>query len=152
MNRIRFAFQSSHNFLPANYFRVCCHFCLLSRNIRMRIQNTFAWPVVLSHQWNDMYWGYQKQRNRLVPCENRGHRNLFEPRTEQMAGGCRKLHNEKLHNFYFFFHICHPSVFLLSHIISLLSVTHTIYSIMQTEIQGLHVSTVYGHLQALFLN
>ena len=50
----------------------------------------------------------------------------------------------------FFFHICHPGVFLLTHIISLLSVIHTIYSIMQTEIQGLHVSTVYGHLQALY--
>ena len=51
-----------------------------------------------------------------------------------------------------FFHICHPGVFLLTHIISLLSVIHTIYSIMQTNIQGLHVSTVYGHLQALFLS
>ena len=51
-----------------------------------------------------------------------------------------------------FFHVCHPGVFLLTHIISLLSVIHTIYSIMQTKIQWLHVSTVYGHLQALFLN
>ena len=50
------------------------------------------------------------------------------------------------------FHICHPGVFLLTYIISLLSVIHTIYSIIQTKIQGLHVSTVYGHLQALFLN
>ena len=49
------------------------------------------------------------------------------------------------------FHICHPSVFLLTHIVSLLLVIHTIHSIMQTKIQGLHVSTVYGHLQALFL-
>ena len=39
----------------------------------------------------------------------------------------------------------------LSHIISLLSIIHTIYSIIQTNIQGLHVSTVYGHLQALLL-
>ena len=38
------------------------------------------------------------------------------------------------------------------HIISLLSVIHNIYSIMQTKIQGLHVSTVYGQLQAIFLN
>ena len=51
-----------------------------------------------------------------------------------------------------FFHICLPGVFLLTHIISLLSVIHTIYNIMQTKIQGLHVSTVYVHLQALFLN
>jgi len=36
----------------------------------------------------------------------------------------------------FFFHICHPGLFLLPHIISLLSVIHTIYSIMQTKIQG----------------
>ena len=50
------------------------------------------------------------------------------------------------------FHICHPSVFLLTHVISLLPVIHTIYSIMQTKIQGLHISTVYGYLQALFFN
>ena len=48
------------------------------------------------------------------------------------------------------FHICHPGVFLLTYIINLLSVIHTIYSIIQTKIQGLHVSTVYGHLQTLF--
>ena len=42
--------------------------------------------------------------------------------------------------------------FLVTYIISLLSVIHTIYSIIQTNIQGLHVSTVYGHLQALLLN
>jgi len=40
----------------------------------------------------------------------------------------------------------------LTHVISLLSVIRTIYGIMQTKIQGLHVSTVYGHIQALFLN
>ena len=50
------------------------------------------------------------------------------------------------------FPICHPSVFPLTHKISILSVIHTIYSIIQTNIQGLHVSTVYGHLQALLLN
>ena len=44
------------------------------------------------------------------------------------------------------------SAIFLSPKISLLSVIHTIYSIMQTNIQGLHVSTVYGHLQAVFLN
>ena len=41
---------------------------------------------------------------------------------------------------------------LRTSIISLLSVIHTIHSIIQNEIQGLHVSTVYCHLQALFLN
>jgi len=33
-----------------------------------------------------------------------------------------------------------------------LSVIHTIYSIIQTKIEGLHVSTVYGHIQALDLD
>ena len=32
------------------------------------------------------------------------------------------------------FHICHPGMFLLTHTISLLSVIHTIYSIIQTKI------------------
>ena len=53
---------------------------------------------------------------------------------------------------YFFFTFVVPVCFVLTHIISLLSVLHTIYSIMQTKIQGLHVSTIYGHLQALFFN
>jgi len=26
-------------------------------------------------------------------CVRTGHRRVFEPKTEQMAGGCRKLHN-----------------------------------------------------------
>ena len=64
---------------------------------------------------------------------------------------CSKIEKYE-HKFAFFFYICHPGVFLLTHIISLLSVIHTIYSTMQTKIQGLHVSIVYGHLQALFFN
>ena len=40
-------------------------------------------------------------------------------------------------NFFFLFlsppHICHPGVFLLTHIISLLSVIHAMYSIIQTS-------------------
>ena len=44
----------------------------------------------------------------------------------------------------FFFHICHPGVFLLTHIICLLSVVHTIYSTMQTKIQGLIIQDVPG--------
>jgi hypothetical protein len=33
-------------------------------------------------------------------CENRVLRRLFGPRREEMAGGCRKLHNVELQNFY----------------------------------------------------
>jgi len=43
-------------------------------------------------------------------------------------GAIKILEVEKEH---FFFHICHPGVFLLTHIISLLSVIHTIYSVIQ---------------------
>ena len=41
---------------------------------------------------------------------------------------------------------------LMGCIISLLSVIHTIHSIIQTNLHGLHVSTIYGHFQTLFLN
>ena len=42
-----------------------------------------------------------------------------------------------------FFPICHPGVFLLAHIISLLSVTHTKYSIMQTKIAPVSQFALY---------
>jgi hypothetical protein len=31
--------------------------------------------------------------------ENRVLRRIFEPKTEEVAGGWRRLHNEELHNF-----------------------------------------------------
>jgi len=41
---------------------------------------------------------------------------------------------------YISFHICHPGVFLLTYIISLLSVIHTIYSIKIVMLYNLDLS------------
>jgi hypothetical protein len=37
---------------------------------------------------------------RLRLCENRVLREIFEPKREEVVGGCRRLHNEELHNLY----------------------------------------------------
>jgi hypothetical protein len=37
---------------------------------------------------------------RLRVCENRVLRRIFGPKREEVAGGWRRLHNEKLHNLY----------------------------------------------------
>jgi hypothetical protein len=33
-------------------------------------------------------------------CENRLLRRMFGPKREEVAGGCRRLHNEELHDLY----------------------------------------------------
>jgi hypothetical protein len=37
---------------------------------------------------------------RLRVFENRVQRGIFGPKREEVAGGCRRLHNEELHNLY----------------------------------------------------
>jgi hypothetical protein len=36
-----------------------------------------------------------------MATENRVLRRIFGPKREEVSGGCRKLHNEDLHNLYF---------------------------------------------------
>jgi hypothetical protein len=38
---------------------------------------------------------------RLRVFENRVLRRAFGPKRDEVTGGCRKQHNEELHNFYF---------------------------------------------------
>jgi hypothetical protein len=42
---------------------------------------------------------------RLRVFENRVHRKKFRPERDGVTGGCRKLHNEELHDLY-----CSPNV------------------------------------------
>jgi len=41
-----------------------------------------------------------REQDRLMVSENRVLRRIFEPKTEEVAGGRRRLHNEELHNLY----------------------------------------------------
>jgi hypothetical protein len=41
-----------------------------------------------------------KEEHRLKVFENRVLRRIFAPKRDEMTGGWRKLHNEKLHNLY----------------------------------------------------
>jgi hypothetical protein len=41
-----------------------------------------------------------REEHRLRVFENRALRRIFVPKREEIAGGWRRLHNEKLHNFY----------------------------------------------------
>jgi len=41
-----------------------------------------------------------REQDRLMVSENRVLRRIFEPKTEEVAGGRRRLHNEELRNLY----------------------------------------------------
>jgi hypothetical protein len=41
-----------------------------------------------------------REEYRLRVFENRVLKRIFGPKREEVAGGCRRLHNEELHNFY----------------------------------------------------
>jgi hypothetical protein len=40
------------------------------------------------------------EKHGLRVFENRVLRTIFGPKREEVAGGCRRLHNEELHNLY----------------------------------------------------
>jgi hypothetical protein len=42
-----------------------------------------------------------KRRKRLRMFQNTMLRRIFGPKRDEMARGCRKLHNEELHNLYY---------------------------------------------------
>jgi hypothetical protein len=39
-----------------------------------------------------------REEHTLRVCENRVLRRIFGPKKEEVAGGCRRLHNEEFHN------------------------------------------------------
>jgi hypothetical protein len=46
-----------------------------------------------------------REEHKLRLFENRVLRRIFGPKRDEVVGGCRKLHNEELHNLY-----CSPSI------------------------------------------
>jgi hypothetical protein len=41
-----------------------------------------------------------REEHRLRVFENRVLKRIFGPKRDEVTGGCRKLHNEELHNLY----------------------------------------------------
>jgi hypothetical protein len=70
-------------------------FSLLSENIKgLKTHKIIMLPVVL--------YGCEtlSLSLKLRAFENRSLRGTFGPKKEEVAGGCRRLHNEELHNSY----------------------------------------------------
>jgi hypothetical protein len=74
--------------------------CLLStrKNVKIRIYKTVILPVVV---YGCETWSLTlREEQRLSVFENRVLRRIFELKGDEVKGGWRKLHNEKLHNLY----------------------------------------------------
>jgi hypothetical protein len=63
---------------------------LLSKNIKVRIYKTIILHVVL------------REEHKLKVFENRVLWRIFGLKKDEVMGGCRKLHNEELHDLYYF--------------------------------------------------
>jgi hypothetical protein len=71
---------------------------LLSKNVKLRIYKTIILPVVLCGC--KTWFLTLREEHRLTVFENRVLRRIFGPKTYEVIGNWRKLHNEELHNFY----------------------------------------------------
>jgi hypothetical protein len=69
---------------------------LLSKNLKIRIYKSIILPIVL--YGCDTLSLTLREEHRLRVLENRMLRRMFRPKKDQMAVGCRKLCNKKLHN------------------------------------------------------
>jgi hypothetical protein len=64
----------------------------------MRIYKTIILPVVL---YGCETWSLTlREEHRLRVFENRVLSGIFGPKSDEVTGGWRKLHNEELHNLY----------------------------------------------------
>jgi hypothetical protein len=67
-------------------------------NVKIKIYKTIILPVIL--------YGCEtlpltlREEHRLMVFENRVLRRIFGPKRDEVTGGWRKLHNEKLHDLY----------------------------------------------------
>jgi hypothetical protein len=71
---------------------------LLSRYVKVKIYKTIILPVVL---YGCQTWYVTlREEHRLRVFENRILRRIFGPKSDEVTGEWRKLHNEELHNLY----------------------------------------------------
>jgi hypothetical protein len=81
--------------LATMQFRI---FCLLSRNVKIKIFKTIILPMVL---YGCETWSLTlREQHRLSVFENRVLRRIFGPKRDEVTGGWTKLHNEELHGLY----------------------------------------------------
>jgi hypothetical protein len=74
--------------------------CLLSRNLKVKIHKTIILTVVL---YGCETWSLTlREEHRLRLLENRVLRRIFGPKTDEVIGEWRKLHNDELHILYSF--------------------------------------------------
>jgi hypothetical protein len=72
--------------------------CMLSKNIKIRIHKTIIFPVVLygCKTWSLTSW----EEQRLRTFKNRVLRRILGPKSAEMTGGWRKLHNDEHRDLY----------------------------------------------------
>jgi hypothetical protein len=71
---------------------------LLPKNMKVRLCKTIIFPVVLCgcETWSLTL----REEHKLRVFENMVLRKIFGPKTDEVVGGWRKLHNEALHTLY----------------------------------------------------
>jgi hypothetical protein len=71
---------------------------MLSRNVKVKIYKAIILPVVL---YGCETWSLTiREEHRLRVFENRILRRIFGPKSDEVTGEWRKLHNEELHILY----------------------------------------------------
>ena len=76
---------------------------LLSKNLKIKIYSTMNLPVVL---YECETWSLTlREERRMRVFENRVLRRIFGPKSNEVTGEWRKLHNEELNDLY-----CSPSI------------------------------------------
>jgi hypothetical protein len=71
-------------------------FCLLSKNVKIRIYKTIILPAVL---YGCETWSLTlREKHRLRVFETRVLRRICGPKRDEVIGGWRKLYNEELYN------------------------------------------------------
>jgi len=72
---------------------------LLSKNLKIKIYRTIILPVVL---YGCETWSLTRREERTLRVfENMALRRIFGPRTDEVMGEWRRLHNEELNDLYY---------------------------------------------------
>ena len=76
---------------------------LLSKNLKLKIYRTVILPVVLHGCEN---WSLTlREERKLRVFENMVLRRIFGPRTDEVTGEWRRLHNEELNDLYIYIYM-----------------------------------------------